>query len=222
MDNLKEKFFSNVFFKLSLVFIILGFFPLFIIDKGTAVQWVNSNIASPKLDFVFMNITHLGDGLVWLFITLALLFVKYAYAIIAVITAIFNLLFTSLFKQLLFKGLPRPTAHFEQGTFEHLIEGFTYHSSNTFPSGHTMTAFAAAFLISFFIKNTTIRVLMFILALLAGFSRIYLLLHFYIDVYFGAILGLICFAIAIFLYTKIFTNEKNKILSGSLADLFKR
>lgn len=212
---------SNLFFRLTLLFILLGSVPFLIMTKGDFVKWTNQTIANDFLDPVFMNITHLGDGWVWLFVAIILLFVRYSHAIVAAVTALFNLLLTGLFKQVLFKGMQRPTAWFADGTFEHLIEGFKYHSSNTFPSGHTMTAFAAAFMISYAFKNKTISIIAFTLAILAGFSRIYLLLHFYVDVYFGAILGLVCLFLALMISSALKINEK-EVLSGNLTNMFSR
>ncbi len=62
-------------------------------------------------------------------------------------------------------------------------------SDHSFPSGHTAAAFAAAFALFLFHKRAGSAAL--ILALLMGFSRLYLFVHFPSDVIAGALLGLI-------------------------------
>ncbi|MDH5599438.1 MAG: phosphatase PAP2 family protein, partial [Cyclobacteriaceae bacterium] len=52
-------------------------------------------------------------------------------------------------------------------------------------------------------KNKYISALSFILALTVGFSRVYLLQHFFVDIYFGAILGVIATVMAVITANKI-------------------
>lgn len=62
-------------------------------------------------------------------------------------------------------------------------------SDHSFPSGHTAAAFAAAFALFLYHKRAGSAAL--ILAILMGFSRLYLFVHFPSDVIAGALLGLI-------------------------------
>ena len=62
---------------------------------------------------------------------------------------------------------------------------------HSFPSGHTITAFAFFMALTFFTKNRLWQVLCFVLALLVGFSRIYLQQHFAIDVLVGSLVGVL-------------------------------
>ncbi len=57
----------------------------------------------------------------------------------------------------------------------------------SFPSGHSMTAFAAAGVISYFDKKR--RLLYYSIAALIGLSRIYLGYHYFFDVVAGGITG---------------------------------
>lgn len=67
------------------------------------------------------------------------------------------------------------------------IEDPRYHS---FPSGHTQLAFGAAVALSWYHRGWY-TIPLFLLAFLVGFSRIYLGVHFPLDVVFGAIIGCI-------------------------------
>jgi undecaprenyl-diphosphatase len=62
-------------------------------------------------------------------------------------------------------------------------------STSSFPSGHTSTSFACAYVISRLAPRLTAFV--FVLAALIGFSRIYVGVHYPLDVLAGAVLGLV-------------------------------
>jgi undecaprenyl-diphosphatase len=62
-------------------------------------------------------------------------------------------------------------------------------TTSSFPSGHTSTSFACAYVISRLAPRLTIPV--FVLAALIGFSRIYVGVHYPLDVLAGAIFGLL-------------------------------
>ena len=71
----------------------------------------------------------------------------------------------------------------------HLVSGVEIHYLQSFPSGHTMTAFALACFVAIVLKQTKLSVFCLFLAILVGISRIYLFQHFPIDVFSGSILG---------------------------------
>ena len=62
-------------------------------------------------------------------------------------------------------------------------------TTSSFPSGHTSTSFACAFVISRLAPRLTVPV--FVLAALIGFSRIYVGVHYPLDVLAGAIFGVL-------------------------------
>ena len=62
-------------------------------------------------------------------------------------------------------------------------------TTSSFPSGHTSTSFACAYVISRLAPRLTVYV--FALATLIGFSRIYVGVHYPLDVLAGAILGVL-------------------------------
>jgi undecaprenyl-diphosphatase len=62
-------------------------------------------------------------------------------------------------------------------------------TTSSFPSGHTSTSFACAYVISRLAPRLTTPV--FVLAALIGFSRVYVGVHYPLDVVAGAIFGLI-------------------------------
>ena len=115
---------------------------------------------------------------------------KFRWSLYFLAAALFTLLATYLTKQILFHGIPRPIAFFEDSYNLYLVEGVKIHRSNSFPSGHTTTAFAVFSLLILIVKNNYLKFSFALLAIFAGFSRIYLSQHFLIDVLAGAILGI--------------------------------
>jgi undecaprenyl-diphosphatase len=62
-------------------------------------------------------------------------------------------------------------------------------TTSSFPSGHTSTSFACAYVISRLAPRLTVYV--YALAALIGFSRIYVGVHYPFDVLAGAVLGVV-------------------------------
>ena len=70
----------------------------------------------------------------------------------------------------------------------------------SFPSGHTITIWGTIWILSFFIKNRVIKMLLFILGFLVGVSRISLVYHWTTDVIASIIIS---YFIAKFVYSRI-------------------
>lgn len=173
------------------------------IDKGQCVLWINGH-NHPILDDFFKVITNLGDGLVFLPIILILLFVQFRYALMALMLMAGNALMVSLFKRVLFYGLERPRT-FLGDKLIHFVPGVEVHGINSFPSGHTATAFSAALFIAFLNGNNKIRILALFIAALVAYSRMYLAQHFLIDVAGGAAIG----TLTTYLLWLVFENIHN-------------
>jgi len=181
------------FFTLLVCYLFLGCFVLFSIRKGDEVIWLNQ-FHSAFSDFFFQHLTHLGDGLFCIFLSLVFLaFKKYKNALLIFLSFASSGISAQLLKRLAFPNMPRPTAYLSGKNIDwHFVEGVEVLASNSFPSGHTATAFATFLMLALINKHKLLGIFFFLLALLVGLSRIYLLQHFFIDTYFGAILGVVC------------------------------
>lgn len=97
---------------------------------------------------------------------------------------------------------PRPGAHADESWFRDgvtLVEGVRPLTGMTsFPSGHTMAAFALAAILVYLLHSRSRWWLpLFLMALLVGISRIYLVMHFLEDVLAGSFLGVaVAFVVA--------------------------
>ena len=72
-----------------------------------------------------------------------------------------------------------------------VIEGEPLFSgASSFPSGHTMSAFALFGLVALLLpQKKSVALVILFLAVLVGISRVYLIHHFFIDIYAGSIIG---------------------------------
>ncbi|MDH5366487.1 MAG: phosphatase PAP2 family protein [Cyclobacteriaceae bacterium] len=179
---------SQLFYKVYIILFSIGILSLFFIEKGDMVILING-FNNPFSDLFFKYVTYIGDGILFVPLILGLVFIRYSFAIMGTIIAVSHGLLLSLLKKIIFKGEPRPTAYFEDTSMLHFVEGVKVHTSNSFPSGHTATAFAFCLFLTFLVNRKSWSSIFLVLALLAGYSRIYLLQHFYMDVVVGGFIG---------------------------------
>jgi membrane-associated phospholipid phosphatase len=131
----------------------------------------------------------LGDGAIVVIPLLFFALYRYSHALILLWAALFHILFVNLGKRVLFKGFPRPAEFLKDIDF-YQVPGVELHHWNSFPSGHTTTIFMLCAVLSMVLpKRLRLQPLLFTLAVLVGFSRIYLMQHFWIDVFAGSALG---------------------------------
>ena len=132
--------------------------------------------------------------------------VKYKYALFVGASNIVSALITQLLKHTLFENMVRPKKFFEGIHDLYLVPGVDNYLYNTFPSGHTTCAFALYFALAVIVKNKTLKFFFFLIALLVGYSRIYLSQHFFEDVFAGSVIGIIITIVIYFIIDKI--NKK--------------
>lgn len=163
--------------------------PLFLTDKEFLNLWLNQH-HTVVLDFAFKYLTYLGDG--WLLLPLGLLLLSRNY-FLSLIFGI-SLLLESFVVQVVlkhgfFSEVVRPMKYIANSALLHRVEGVEIHSLYSFPSGHTQTAFLIfTFLALFCKRKISVYILLFV-AVLVGLSRVYLLQHFFVDIWFGSLIG---------------------------------
>lgn len=108
----------------------------------------------------------------------------------------------------------RPVAFFEKlGNLDsiNLIDGvYNIAGQTSFPSGHTMSGFALFGILALLLpkKNST-GFICFVIALLIGISRVYLVQHFLKDIYLGALMGSLIALLLFWWQSHIPIDEKN-------------
>ncbi|TAD94946.1 MAG: phosphatase PAP2 family protein [Bacteroidetes bacterium] len=187
---MKKLFSANpVFWVFFAIFAIFGGILLIYLPKGDEILYLNG-LHSNFSDLFFKYATHLGDGFFIVLLIIYLLFVRFVQAFQMAITFALTGIFTFVGKFLLFPNEVRPLAFFQKNTLN-LVEGVDVHSFNSFPSGHSMTAFAGFCLLALFSKNNKKGLIAFYCALMVVLSRMYLSQHFLRDTYAGAWLGVL-------------------------------
>jgi membrane-associated phospholipid phosphatase len=182
-----------------LISLVLGILLLGLsygLGKENAFLLLNIDFG-PSADYFFKYWTHTADGFVWVPITLLILFFKRKQLLLVISSIVFSTLFAQLSKNLLFKGNPRPALAITDHSLFHNVTGVELHSLNSFPSGHTTTAFTIFLLATLLIDKKWILPVGLLYASLAGYSRIYLAQHFPIDVAGGIIAAILTIWISI-------------------------
>jgi membrane-associated phospholipid phosphatase len=212
-----KNFLRSAFFTNYAAFVLLGMFLVIYLPKGAFFLMINDHHSSIP-DIFFRYATYLGDGMFYVLVTVALLLYRYYYAIVGAITGIIQAIGIYAFKNWLFPGAPRPKTFFAGEVDVHIIEGVDVHSINSFPSGHTATAFAIFALLSLVAggRSQYIGVLCFVMACIGGYSRIHLSQHFLIDVYFGSLMGMASVLAGIAISERLFADRREQLLNRSL------
>jgi len=180
-------------------FILLLFLlPLTFVHKGELLLWVNT-LRTPFWDTFFIRASSLGNAIIVPFALILVLRFKLKWLAIFLMAFAMQVILVLLFKKGFFSGELRPYLYFYRsgmGELIHLVEGVKIRYINSFPSGHTATMF---YLVSFFAllsRNTTASWVLMFLGAFVGLSRIYLVQHFFIDVYFGIFFGTVSSIVA--------------------------
>jgi membrane-associated phospholipid phosphatase len=174
-------------------------------QKGETLLLISEQRNS-NLDLFFPLVTHLGDGYMFLIISVLALFYSFRYSIIIGLIGGAVALLSALLKYLF--GQPRPKVYFEEVLYKPQLVSYVpdveLHNSWTtsFPSGHTLAAFALYGFLAFCAPHQWQKIALFFLAFLVAASRLYLFQHFLADVVAGAVGGTFIASAAFLLHEK--------------------
>jgi membrane-associated phospholipid phosphatase len=141
-------------------------------------------------DYFFATITYLGEGYTFVLVGLMLLFFNRWAGIAALASFALSSLVSQALKKLVFSDSPRPQLWFSQrGISIRVVDWLPIHHHNSFPSGHSITLFAMCCLLALVLPRRY-GVWLALLAVVAGYSRVYLAQHFLGDVLAGSIIGI--------------------------------
>lgn len=161
----------------------------------TILFFIQTNFHFPILDKIMVLFSTAGDkGVIWILLSFLLLMNKKTRSIGMVTLGV--LILSTIMGEGIFKHIfqrPRPYANFPSISL--LIDKSSAYS---FPSGHTTSSFAVAYVINKYLKRFAPWVWMS--AITIAFSRIYLFMHYPSDILAGMILGLLCGKVTTCLY----------------------
>lgn len=152
----------------------------------TVILQFFQNIHNPVITPIFKAITFLGEaGLIWICLGL-LLTIRKKTRIIG-ITVLLSLIFCLIFGNGLLKHLvARPRPCWRNPDMEMLI---AIPKDYSFPSGHTMSSFAAAF--SVFVWKRSWGIGAVVLAAIMAVTRLYFYVHYPTDILAGCLFGIL-------------------------------
>ncbi|MOA16780.1 Undecaprenyl-diphosphatase BcrC [compost metagenome] len=141
----------------------------------------------PITDLIFRSITELGSATFSVLVALFLIYRNKRSGLFASLAMIVATVITHLVK--FWVNAPRPSIFFANTNPIKSIDGVQLLTEHSFPSGHTTAAFALACVLTFITVDKRWSIFYFFMALMVGFSRIYLGQHFPVDVYAGSLIA---------------------------------
>ena len=212
MSDLKELFKNNiVFIALSLILAVVLGLALLYIPKGE-LHLLLCDHHTPARDIFYRYYTHVAEWFPYVICVALLLFGRIGDGCFASACQAMAALTTQIVKHIVVA--PRPMTwfamHFPDVQLP-LAPGVKMNLWYSFPSGHTTSFFALAFVACILLTSRTsrtsktsgtrigVQILLFALAALGAYSRIYLSQHFAMDILGGIVVGvgitMVCYAI---------------------------
>jgi membrane-associated phospholipid phosphatase len=207
LQSTEYRHFRNaVLFSLVLALLVAIF--LMIYGKEHSFLVIN-RYNSPSFDYVFRFWTYLGDGIIWVPLFAYVILYKRDYLIAVLAGLIICTILTQLLKKVVFPGDFRPVVVLA-GKLR-TIPGYYMNRANSFPSGHTSTAFTLALLMAFIVKRNIWVYFFPLIAFFVGYSRIYLAQHFVTDVFAGILVGVVSSYLSLLIF-EYFRKKKGENL----------
>ncbi len=186
------------------VLLLLSFY----IGKIEFFLFLNNDMGRVS-DIFFQYYTYAGDGVLWIgWFIFVIVSKKYNLLPLLFSAIIFSTAITQFSKQVILPDEARPLLAISDQHLVHYVNGVTVHSINSFPSGHTVTAFTFCILIALLSKKKVWPIATFVAASLVGYSRIYLGQHFPLDIAAGMLVA-VCTMLFSVLVQKWFDNRGN-------------
>lgn len=203
-----------------LLFLVLGY-VLLKNDKFEIHRYINKHVTNDAVGVFFSYLTHIGDGVFAIILVFVLLFFSIRNAMYVLLSYVGASLLTTILKNLIYADYYRPYFMFKYFANEklNLVDDVEILSKFSFPSGHATSAFAIFFCLLFMSKNHFLKILCFLMACIAAFSRTYLSQHWLVDIYVGSLIGV---SFSVLMYLLFFSNLKWAHLNISLQQFLEK
>ena len=180
---------------------ILLFLASYLVGRELVFLWLNNDLGKIA-DLFFNYCSHLAEG--WIWIPYFILFFGWYKkdAIFILLNFLISTLLTQIPKNFIWAKVSRPLASNIAPEQIHTVKGVEMHFWNSFPSGHTATAFTLFLLTVYLLPKKSVLVIGLLYAIACGYSRIYLGQHFPLDVAGGIIVAIITLILSILIRKK--------------------
>ena len=176
---------------------------------GAILLFIQNNLRSPALTQFFKAVSNYGVIVMAAYFVILLLWERRKLFPIASACVVSGLL-GNFSKDYLKHLVKRPRPFLDIPALEPLIKRPKGYS---FPSGHTCAAFGLAVSWSRVMRSGKVSVIVFLMAVLMGFSRLYVAVHNPSDVIVGALCGVLSATISIYILTA-WDNRKKTMSEG--------
>ncbi len=199
------------FLIICLTFISTALLGLLAYGKKPLHLFVNQ-FHSPFWDTFFKYFTNVGDGLfAGLILFILLFFINIRNIFIGLATFLISGFISQLFKKVAYFDEFRPSKTFGPNEL-YYVPGELLHYYNSFPSGHSTTAFAMFMFLAYVFKKQYLQISFAIIACLVAYSRVYLSQHFFVDVVCGGLIGMTSFILSYFIFRSAKINWFDKTI----------
>ncbi len=173
------------FYTIYSIFLLFSIIFLLNYTNPEISLWFNGKHTS-TFNFIFIFFTTIGDGSLFAIVLIILGFYNMKHFFNGLILYLGSNIVTHIIK--LMYNSPRPLKFFGPEILNQ-IDGVSLHANFSFPSGHTTSGFAIFLFLAFITKAKNISYIYISAAIMVGISRVYLLQHFYIDIFAGSIIS---------------------------------
>lgn len=186
-----------------------------LLNENISLFYLINGINNSYLNLLLPIITNFGSLIAWILICIFIYIFGGSYGRKVAVLCLIALFITDIIVISLKYVVAEPRPFLTLSNVNLLMTA----NGNSFPSGHTASSFTAATIIGlkYHLKSKGWKYWLIypllIFAILIGFSRIYLGVHYPYDVVFGALLGIV-FAIIVLKYEYIILHNKIAIRLG--------
>ena len=165
-------------------------------------QLLNTDGGAP-LDQFFKWAAWGAEGWVWIpFLSVVVVLFKKDFKLI-ILNFLLSTLLTQIPKHFIWDTISRPVASGMPLNEIHTVPGVVMHAYNSFPSGHTATAFTLFLLTIYLFPTKWVFAIGAIFAMICAYSRVYLGQHFPMDLGGGMLVAVISMQLSILINQKI-------------------
>lgn len=190
LDFVRSTFYEQRFYIVpflvvwSLTLLIQAFFT-----QNEIILFVNQHHCTLS-DEIFWWSTGVGNGICNVIVALTLILIRIRLSVYILISFLFTGLIVQVLKRTIFSDMQRPMKYLsEHWASMHKVQNIEFLSNNSFPSGHTTSAFAMFTCLAFALRPAWMKAACLVLACSVAYSRMYLLQHYLRDITAGSILG---------------------------------
>lgn len=201
---------NKCFFIPVLIFYIFSIYRLISFSKINNHLFFNQYVGNPYVDWFFKYITYLGDGFFVIMIVILWSLKNIRQSLILLVSYVASGGLVAILKNYVF-DYARPhfmfTYYYKEIHIKY-VEGVEQLALNSFPSGHSTSAFVLFTFIALQLKKSWQKCTMAIVGILVTFSRVYLSQHWLVDIFAGSVLGLLLTILVYLVFEKYKILEK--------------